>query len=125
MRHPNALLPVAVLLVISAIGCHKQDHVDIQSLRWLEKADPMVDAKKALSIGDHRLRAVYGLGISIPGTNSKDFDILKRNYGINEITGTTDAFINEEHHRLAQVAIKYSEVYNQHILNEYKPQARP
>jgi len=119
------MIPVSAVLVTLAIGCHKQDPVEVQELRWLETADPIADAKSALAKGDHRLRAVYGLTVSIPGTDSKDFESFKQNYGIYEIAGTTDGLRNEEHGRLVLMAIKYSEAYNQHIINAYKPLAHP
>ena len=125
MRIKTAIVPTAVLLVGSNVGCHKQDPVEVQELRWLESANPIADARVALSKGDHRLRAVYGLTVSIPGTDRKDFDTLKRIYGISEITGTTDAFQNAEHARLDQLATSYAETYNRQIMSVYKPQAQP
>jgi hypothetical protein len=118
MKFTHALLAAFVVLMTPIVGCHRQDPKAIQSLRWLEKADPIADAKKALAIGDHRLRAVNGLTVSIPGTDRKDFDSFQRKYGINAIEGTTDGLINKEHRRLALMAIKYSEIYNRQILGD-------
>ena len=119
------MLPAAAVLVTLAIGCHKQAPVEVQELRWLETADPIADARTAMAKGDHRLRAVYGLSVSIPGTDRKDFDTFKQIYGINEIEGTTDSLHDEEHGRLVLMAVKYAETYNQHIISAYKPQVHP
>ena len=121
MRHHFSMIPLAAVAITSAFGCHRQDTPEVQSLRWLEKADPVVDATTALAKGDHRLRAVYGLGVTIPGTDRMAFESFKQNYGINEIAGTTDALLNGEHGRLVQLAIRYAEIYNQHIIRAYKP----
>ena len=121
MKPKNALMPVVAISILTAVGCHTEEHSQVQSLRWVEKADPITDAKKALSNGDHKLRAVYGLTVSIPGTDPKEFDSFKQTYGLHQIEGTTDGLINEEHGRLVRMAISYSETYNRHIINNYKP----
>lgn len=110
-----------IAMTILALGCHKNTPVEVRELRWLETADPLVDARAALSRGDHRLCAVQGLTITIPGTDEGAFEILKRDYGINEIEGTTDALANEEHRRLAEMAYRYAEAYNRYVLGEYRP----
>ena len=105
------------------LGCHKDAPIEVRELRWLETADPLVDAKAALSRGDHRLRAVWGLAVTIPGTDEKDYDSLVRDYGINQIQGTTDGLVNKEHGRLVEMAYRYAEAYNRYVLRECRLQA--
>lgn len=112
--------PLATMTII-ALGCHKVDPPEVRELRWIETADPVADAKAALAKGDHRLRAIRGLGITLPGTDSMALERLYRDYGINEIEGTTDSFENAEHHRLNEMAYRYAEVYNRQILQGYQP----
>ncbi|WP_257307581.1 hypothetical protein [Geothrix campi] len=116
---------MCIVLGGSILGCQKQDPIEVKILKWVEKADPKTDAQIALSKGDHRLRAVYGLTVTIPGTDPKDFQSYKQNYGTNEIEGTTDARMNGEHGRLIIKAREYAEAYNLYILREYKPENRP
>ncbi|HJU83161.1 MAG TPA: hypothetical protein VJ600_03035 [Holophagaceae bacterium] len=122
MKLRFALIPTVAMVALSSIGCHQADPIEVRQLRWLEKADPIADAKVALVRGDHRLRAVRGFVVSIPGTDGKDFEFFKQTYGIDEIAGTSDDLVNAEHHRLVGLAYKYAETYNRQIRSHYRPQ---
>jgi hypothetical protein len=120
MGPTRPLLQVAIVLATSTFGCYARVPEDVLLLRWLKKADPIADAKMALAKGDHRLRAVYGLTVFIPGTNSKDFPSLKQHYGINIIEGTSDCIISKEHGQLVELAYQYSKTYNLYLLDKHK-----
>ena len=45
-------------------------------LKWVEKANPVLNAKDALRKGDYRLMAIYGFTISIPGLDSRNMSRL-------------------------------------------------
>ena len=125
MSYKISLLPLFAVLALAPLGCHKQDSEAVKNLKWLDSSHLITDVKTALSKGDHRLLAVRGLTISIPGTDPKDFQEYKIKYGIRELEGTTDALTSNEHARLVQKAIDYSMAYNMCIIHDYKPQNQP
>ncbi len=86
-------------------------------LKWIESADPIKDAQDALEINDHRLMAVYGFVLTIPGVQPDKYIQFKEFYGVKPIKGTSDHLANDEHVRLNKLAIAYSLEYNKIILN--------
>jgi len=92
----------------------------VEKLKWLESANPELDAKKAIDRKDFRLRAIYGYVLSVPGVDQRDYDEYKRTFGFNPIEGTSDSLISEEHARLNQLASEYAFRYNKVILNYKK-----
>jgi len=115
----SILLGAAFLSALAA-GCGHRVPQEVRVLRWVEHADALQDAKAALAHGDHRLMAVRGLGVRIPGTDAREFESLERSHGIREMEGTTDALIDQEHHRLVQLAVEYAATYNRHVLRQTK-----
>ena len=93
----------------------------VEKLKWLESANPEMDAKKAIAEKDFRLRAIYGYVLMIPGVNQEDWIEYEKTYGLNPIEGTSDSLINEEHARLQKLASEYALKYNKVILNHKKP----
>jgi hypothetical protein len=79
-----------------------------ESLRRMERADPVADFKAALAKGDHRFVGIFGIGLSTPGA-PRDF---AEKYGVNPIRGTSDCTIGHEMGRLQSLAEKYAETYN-------------
>jgi hypothetical protein len=92
----------------------------VEKLKWLESANPELDAKKAIDRKDFRLRAIYGYVLSVPGVGQRDYDEYKRTFGFNPIEGTSDSLISGEHARLNQLASEYAFRYNKVILNYKK-----
>ena len=69
-------------------------------LQWVEKADPLADAKKAVDRREFTLLGINGYTWTIPGIDeSKKFELRKK-YGLRIIEGTSDAIQGEEHSRL-------------------------
>ena len=121
-------IPQASLVAVLAapgLACHKGESSEVKTLRWVQTADPSVECKAALARGDHRLLAVRGLVVSLPGVDSLNTEYYRQNYGVREIEGTTDALVNEEHHRLVQRAIDYAKAYNLMMVHAYKPKGHP
>ena len=92
----------------------------VKKLKWLESANPKVDAKKAITQKDFRLRAIYGYVLMIPGVNQENWIKYENKYGVNPIEGTSDNLINDEHARLQKLASEYALEYNKIILNYKK-----
>jgi len=111
-------------MAFSGAACRKQDPDEVKILRWLDHANPVEDAKAALAKGDHRLRGVMGLALTVPGIESMDSRYTLVDYGVKEIDGTTDGLINAEHGRLVLRAREYAEAYNRYIVQAYKPTSR-
>jgi hypothetical protein len=97
---------------------HKDDFVE--KLKWLESANPELDAKNAIDRKDFRLRAIYGYVLIVPGLDQRDYDEYKKTFGFNPIEGTSDSLISSDHARFNQLASEYAFRYNKVILNHKK-----
>lgn len=110
------LLLLFVCLVMSSFAiAEDKSNKAVEKLKWLESANPEVDAKKAIIEKDFRLRAIYGYVLMIPGVNQKNWIKYENKYGLNPIEGTSDNLINDEHARLQKLASKYAFKYNKII----------
>ncbi len=125
MRLQIPLISLFAAFAVFSPACHKQESAEVKMLRWVQTADPAVEYKAALARGDHRLLAVRGLIVSLPGVDSLDTEFYRQNYGVREIEGTTDGLVNEEHRRLVQRAIDYAKAYNLMMVHAYKPKGHP
>ena len=89
---------------------------EVEPLRWVEKADPIADAKAAIERKDFALLSVRGYTWRIPGVEeSKKFEYGEK-YGKRFIEGTDDVVLGAEHQRLIKLATKYAEKYNRYVL---------
>ncbi len=85
-------------------------------LKWLDNANPVQDAEKAILEGDFRLRAIYGYSLIVPGIEQDEYDEYEKKLGFNPIAGTSDSLANSEHARLQQAASVYCLKYNNVLL---------
>lgn len=92
----------------------------VEKLRWIESANPDLDARQAIKRKDFRLRAIYGYSLIVPGVEQTNYVEYQKKYGFNPIEGTSDSLVNAEHARLNQLAYTYAEKYNEVILNYNK-----
>jgi hypothetical protein len=122
MKHiPFLLLSLSIYLVMFSYAIAGEVSADpVEKLRWLESANPEIDAKKAIAGKDFRLKAIYGYVLMIPGVNQEDWIEYEKTYGLNPIEGTSDSLINEEHARLQKLASEYASKYNKVILDYEK-----
>lgn len=101
----------ALVILLLIYGCaNGGDEAD--KLRWLEKADPIKDAKEALSNNDNKLLAVAGYTVIIPGVDESMQMYYLDNYEYTVIDGTTDAVESDEHIRLIKLAYEYAKIFN-------------
>lgn len=120
MRSGKHFLLLFVLLS-ALFACRvTPDSASVAKLRWVEHADPIVDAQNALASNDHRLVGVYGYVVSIPGVEMSQWLTYQQRYGLRAIEGTSDALEGEEHARLVRKATEYAEHYNKHVLTHVK-----
>jgi hypothetical protein len=112
------LIFVCCLLVTPSEGFadNKQDS-QVAKLKWLDTANPIEDAQRALEKHDIRLKAVYGYALTVPGINDKEkYSIYENKFGFDPIDGASDNLQSEEHSRLNQRAYDYALKYNSVIL---------
>jgi len=109
-----------ILLLLTLSFINTLQAAGIETLKWLETANPQTDAINAVNNNDLRLRAVYGFTLSIPGTEPSKVMKYKASYGINPIIGTSDTIENKEHGRLIKLANEYAKQYNGIILKHGK-----
>jgi hypothetical protein len=115
------MIRIAVLgLVAILVGCSSVRATEppsgVRQLRWLETADPITDAKRAVERRDFTLLAVNGYTWSIPGVPEADKFAYRDKYGMKPIEGTSDVIMGTEHARLVDVATKYAKSYNEYLL---------
>jgi len=110
---------VATFFVLALTGCVTEpEYPEVAQLKWITKADPVADARRALAAGDLRLIAVYGVTWSIPGVAWDKKQQYRQQFGVKFIEGTGDAFVSQEHYRLAVKAGEYAKSYNLFVLNQ-------
>ena len=116
--NPSSLIAV-LICAFSAIPIYAADLVqdEVQQLRWVERADPIADAKAAIERRDFVLLGVRGYTWLIPGVEEPQKFEYRDKYGMKLIEGTDDVVLWPEHQRLIRLATKYAEIYNLYILS--------
>jgi len=87
---------------------------------WLYKANPSVDAEKAIKDGDFRYIGIYGYTLSVPGVDGsclrdKSGEMSMDSSNVKPIGGTSDVVVNYEHAKLIAIAREYAYFYNVRI----------
>lgn len=92
---------------------------DTEQLHWVENADPILDAKRAVNRQDYTLFNLPHNEIvnatSVPGVESA-VELAKGEQEYHPIVGADNTGVNAGHDRLLQRAIEYASKYNQFIL---------
>lgn len=118
-----------------AVSCEKEQCVlksvhaknkrdDIEKLRWVEKADPIIDAKQAIKKNDFRLLAVSGYTVFLPSVSAERQSEYQKKYSVRIIEGTTDGPTGKTHSRLNALATRYAEKYNRYLLKNFGQKIR-
>lgn len=113
-------LSIALALMTTSCGGEEKDNDPFHRMRWLEHADPIDDAKSALTQGNYELRAVNGFTVSVPGVKAENYRAVRKKYKYNLIEGTSDFLAAGDHAKLNRQAINYAKRYNQYILENDK-----
>ncbi len=88
-----------------------------QEVAHLKQSNAEADAVSALSHGDQRLLAVYGITLELPGVDD-DTGRLKEAHGVRVLNGTSDAYKNDNERRLNENARQYAATYNRVVLRK-------
>jgi hypothetical protein len=106
-----------VLATIILCGCGEPHHLaNADKLQWVEHADADSDAARALAANDHRLMAIYGNMLVIPGVDSGEQARYMDLYGVHTIEGTGDMLDSPEGVALVAAATDYAVRYNSFVL---------
>jgi hypothetical protein len=113
-------LGIGLAMATIAYGQDASPVDSVEQLRWVQTADPTVDARAAVANHDSRLLGIYGYTWMIPGIPEEHRLEYKDKYGLRMIEGTSDSIQNEEHGRLISAATTYAKKYNAEILRNAK-----
>jgi hypothetical protein len=113
---------ILLILFIFNVPAYADETLDEihKLLGWVETANPVLDAEKALKKGETKLWALQGIGIYIPGVEQEKYKKITNELGYKILEGTSDSVYGEEHLRLIRLAEKYAKIYNAYILSNYK-----
>ena len=104
----------AVLFSFQALACE-----DERKLSWIEKADPIHDAQKAMKDGNKKYAVIYGYAYMAPGVESEESEIIaSKNFFA--IDGTSDDLCSDLHKKRNDMAFEYAKKYNQYLLSQRK-----
>lgn len=94
------------------------DPIEVYSdLLWVEKADPAVDALKAIKQGDTRLWAYRTrIGPKVPGVSSDSLVLIQKKYELKLAPSMGDIVHNSRHLELQLKFIDYAKKYNSIII---------
>lgn len=112
-----------IILVFAAASAASDSRLkeDIEQLRWIEHADPVEDANKAITKDDCRLRTMPGYDTVYPGVDLNVSDKYSTLYGESQIKGTRHSLsfggIGNIHTKLQSLALAYAKKYNPIIVN--------
>ncbi|MCU7936615.1 MAG: glutamyl-tRNA amidotransferase [Candidatus Thiodiazotropha sp. (ex Dulcina madagascariensis)] len=121
------LLPILVSLLFFT-ACQERGDIDmsqvtpkeksaVDSLSWLNHADPEKSARQALARGDKRLMAMAMRTTNLPGIKPELLSKAKSVCGVRYLAGSTDTVLGETHLKLIQAAADYAASYNRIILD--------
>ena len=113
---------VCICLTSPAVtwGDEKQDVImKEEDARVLKVEHAESDAKDAVARGDHRLLAVYGMTLEVPGL-SENASKLRGRYGLRILGGTTDALHGEQDRQNNLNARRYATRYNLVVVSATK-----
>jgi hypothetical protein len=114
----RTVLLVSATLLVACSSARAPDPPDeVAQLRWVETADPLIDAKGAVERKDFTLLGVNGYTWTIPGVVEADKFAYRDKYGMKAIEGTSDVIMSAEHGRLIELATKYAKTYNEYLLS--------
>lgn len=100
-----------LLIIISTSSSACEENI---ILEWVKTADAVSDAKKNVTNGEYRFKAMYEYTLMLPGlAETEEYEAKTKDYFV-AIEGTSDTPCNI---KLVNLAIKYAKNYNLKILN--------
>jgi hypothetical protein len=121
------IYPLLFTLVLTA--CQEMETIDmsqlsenekkaVESLLWLEDADPVQSAAEALEKGDIRLMVMATRANTLPGIETELISKAKSICGIRYLEGSTDTVFGETHLKFIQRASDYAATYNKIVIQK-------
>ncbi|MEW8508166.1 MAG: glutamyl-tRNA amidotransferase [Candidatus Thiodiazotropha sp.] len=121
----------AILLFVGALlfsACQELEKIDmsqlspeekkaVESLLWVEDANPDKQAAEALEKGDKRLMAMASRATMLPGIEPELHSKAKSICGIRYLEGSTDTVFGEIHLRYIQRASEFAAIYNRIVVD--------
>ena len=95
-----------------------QEKSAIEALSWVEDADPVADAKKAIARKDLKFLNTGTRGLSVPGVDEDKVKSLVDACGVVLLKGNGDVVFGDTHLEYLNKAMAYAEKYNQ-VIAEY------
>jgi hypothetical protein len=123
---PSFFLLLSTLLLTA---CQEMERIDmsqlsadekkaVESLLWVEDANPNKQAAEALQKGDKRLMAMASRATTLPGIEPELLSKAKSICGIRYLEGSTDTVFGETHLKLIQRASEYAAAYNKIVIEQ-------
>ncbi|HUX89794.1 MAG TPA: hypothetical protein VMV48_03795 [Gallionellaceae bacterium] len=117
MSLPKFLAVLLLAFITLNVCAAETEPEEVRQLRWVQQANPIVDAKAAVARNDFVLLGVLGYTWSIPGIQEEKKFVFREKYGVKLLEGTSDVILGTEHGRLIKLATEYAEKYNQYVLS--------
>lgn len=119
---PINFIYMAILIFTTAsVASDSRLKEDIKQLRWIESADPIQDANRAIAQDDCRLKTMPGYTTVYPGVDINVSDKYSTLYGEYRIKGTRHSHsfggIGNIHTKLQSKALGYAKKYNPIVVN--------
>lgn len=110
-----------ITLLVIITGCTDSkynNHVEqlLNSMSWLNSANPINDAVDAYNEKDFRYLAITGYSLSIPGLPTSMISVANDQNKF-KIIGNCEVTEGQKHLNLCKLANKYAESYNIKLLN--------
>lgn len=88
----------------------------LKPLAWLEKADPVADARRAIAANNRTLLLAGSRGAAPPGIPPEQRALALRHCPARMLPGVTDTVVGPTHLRYLQKAHDYAQRYNRTML---------
>ncbi len=115
----DQIMRVFLLIVVTLFSFQTFACEDERKLKWIEEADPIHDAKKAVKDGDERYAVIYSYTYMAPGVGGQESDIIaSKNFFA--IDGTSDDLCSDLHKKRNDMAFEYAKKHNEYLLFQQK-----
>ena len=116
MAQSQNSMPKAATRSDEALPTSPREAQAVSLLRWLDTADPVADAKRAIDQGRPALLTLGGRGASLPGIAPERQSRLTLKCPLRPLRGATDTVRGDSHLRYLQRARDYAARYNRAML---------
>ncbi|MEX3008323.1 hypothetical protein [Hoeflea sp. TYP-13] len=97
---------------------HSKSYPQVEMLRWLDAAEATETFQDDIATDRLRFFVVNGITAAIPGVGQTNYERCYKEVRLENIKGTSDKFVNDEHFRLNTRARDFAASYNL-LMREY------